>query len=324
MANGFFLGGVQEGMAANAKRDLEERTLASDTSLRSRGLDIQQGQLDRASQQSLDKRADEEIASTMSVVGETIKSAIQAGKDPQQILRTVQPLVDAAKLIASKVGRNPAALDAQVKTQLFQPTATEIGTAKGTEKAATTIAEQKGLADAGVEISPFKDPKDKVSAENALRDDFLKQAQNFVTMRDAKNRIDNLEPTGAGDMALVFQYMKMLDPGSTVREGEYATAVNAAGVPSAIQGIYNRVVGGGQLGAEARKQITSQANKIYDTAALQHDKLQTKFAGVAKRQGLNPDNVVIDLSPAATGFDARFDAATPGGVRYRLVKPSSK
>ena len=46
--------------------------------------------------------------------------------------------------------------------------------------------------------------------------------------------------TGAGDAAIVFGYMKMLDPTSVVREGEQATTRNAVGVPEAIRGMYNQ------------------------------------------------------------------------------------
>jgi len=34
--------------------------------------------------------------------------------------------------------------------------------------------------------------------------------------------------------------MKILDPGSVVREGEFATAQNSAGIPERIRAKYNR------------------------------------------------------------------------------------
>jgi hypothetical protein len=36
-------------------------------------------------------------------------------------------------------------------------------------------------------------------------------------------------PNAQGDMAMIYAFMKMLDPGSVVRESEYATAQNAGG-----------------------------------------------------------------------------------------------
>lgn len=38
-------------------------------------------------------------------------------------------------------------------------------------------------------------------------------------------------PSAANDLAMIFAYMKMLDPGSVVREQEFANAQNAAGIP---------------------------------------------------------------------------------------------
>jgi len=39
----------------------------------------------------------------------------------------------------------------------------------------------------------------------------------------------------------------MLDPGSVVRESEFATAQNAAGVPDQVRNMYNKVLSGTRL-----------------------------------------------------------------------------
>ncbi len=311
MASGFFAGGMAEGLQSSAELGLKRDTLSQDTGLRTRALDIQEQGQKNAMQRDMLTRADTQIDATMKIVGETISEAIKAGKDPVVIQKAIAPLVESAKSLASKSGRDPSALDSQVIAQLVQPTTVQAKTVEGEGKAASSIAEDKALKAAGEEgLGNFKSKQDKVTAEGALRDDYLKQAKDYITIRDAKNKLDHLETTGAGDMALVFTYMKILDPGSTVREGEYATAVNAAGVPSAIQALYNRAVGGGQLGEQARKEIKSQAEKLYQSQALQHDKLTTSFAGIAKRQGMNVNNVIPDLLPAGV---------TPGGIKFKVV-----
>ena len=321
MANGFFLGGVQEGMAANAKRDLDERTLTSDTGLRSRGLDIQQGTLDRANQQDITKRADEEIANTMSVVTETIKAGVLAGRDPVKIQQTVAPLVDTAKAIASKVGRNPASLDAQVKATLFAPTSTETGAAKGTEKASATIAEEKALSAAGVDPSRFKEHKDKVAAENTLRDDYLKESKSFTTARDYRGNMQAL-PTdvnkwnGADDIVAVFAFMKMQDPNSAVMPGEQANANNAGGVPEAVRGLYNRLLGGGTLGEGARKDLRSTSENVFQQRVKLYNDTTKQFEGIAKRQGLNPKNIIIEYNSAAPAA-----TAPPAGGGVGTIPP---
>lgn len=327
MANGFFLGGMSDGISSSRKQGLAELANEQDVGLRTRALDITEKNANRVAGQKDTERYDGLISDTMTQVSEIVKAGIAGGKDVATIQKAVAPLVQSAKDIAARVGRNPAALDAQVDALLTQPdmvtAATVAGTAKGAGQAAAAIAETRALNAAGYEAGgTIKDPKDRAAAENSLRDDFTKQAQPFVIQRDAKARLDNIETTGAGDMALVFTYMKLLDPTSTVREGEYATAANAAGVPSAIQGLYNKMIGGGQLDDKARNQIKSQANKFYESSAKQFDKLQTQFAGIAKRQGLKVDNVVIDLTPAEqTGkdtFNKRFEGTTPGGLKFRV------
>jgi len=324
MANGFFLGGAAEGMADAEKQRLARETLATETGLRERGLGIQErgasvqeraqalsekNSARVAGQQGLE-RVDKQIAETMATVSETVKQGLAAGRDPATIQKAIAPLVDSAKRLAPYAKRDPAAIDAQVGALLTGPTqaeavgatlATETARAQGKEtgEGLGKAAAAKALAAAGV-VDPnagFKDKGQMVTAEGSLRDDYVKQSQSFITVRDAKNRLDNLEKTGAGDMTLVFQFMKMLDPGSTVREGEYASAANSAGVPSSVQALYNKAIGEGSIGTKARKEILGQANKIFESAAVQHDKATTTFANISKRLGLNPDNVVIDLSP---------------------------
>ncbi len=333
MANGFFQGGMAEGMQNAAELGLKRDALTAETGLKTRGLDLQErqigqtGELQRkqlalqeqsqshAANREVLTRADKQTDDTMGVISETIKGALASNKDPILVQKAIQPLLDSAKSLAAKAGRNPDALDAAVTAQLVQPTGTEAATAKGTGSGTAKVAEGKVLAAGGVEPD-FKEIKDKVTAENALRDDYLKQAGTFITIRDGKNRLDSLEKSGAGDMSLVFQFMKMLDPTSTVREGEYASAANSGGVPSAIQGYYNKALGEGVIGDKARADILKQANKFYEKAAIQHDKLTTQFSDIAKRQKLNPDNVTVNLMPAG----ADDWQTTPGNTKFRIAK----
>lgn len=336
MAGGFFLGGVAEGMGDAEKRALERDRLTSETGLRTRALDLTETKnkadigINERAQTLAEKNAarsagmqgaatvDKHIAETMAVVGETIKTAVAAGRDPATIQKAVAPLVESAKRLAARAGRDPAVFDAQVGAMLTSPTLVEVAGAKGTAAGVEKVATAKALTAAGFEDEHggFKTKDEKVKAENTLRDDFVKQSQPFISMRDAKNRLDNLEKTGAGDMTLVFQFMKMLDPGSTVREGEYASAANSGGVPSSVQALYNKAIGEGSIGDKARKEILGQANKIFESAATQHDKTATTFAAIAKRYKLDPNNVAIDLAPTGKAISG----VTPSGLKFTVGK----
>ena len=96
----------------------------------------------------------------------------------------------------------------------------------------------------------------------------------------------------------------MLDPGSTVREGEFANAQNAAGVPDQIRNLYNKLITGERLNPTQRADFLSQAEAQFGRAQRRQRGLVNVFTGRAQRAGLNPDDVVID-------YDKVFAAPTP-------------
>lgn len=319
MANGFFLGGMAEGIESSNKQALAERTQAADVGLRTRGLDIQEQSLKRAEQQDYIKRGDELIANTMASVSETIKSAVTVGKDPAAVLKLVTPMVEDAKNLAARIGRDPRAIDAQVQALTLSPTGTETATAAGRAEGTKTAVSQQtaeGILNpgAGGDGGGFIiDPAKRGEAENKLRDFYTAQSKDFKTLRDFKDRVDVAGDTGAGDISLIFSFMKILDPSSTVREGEFATARNAAGVPSAITAVWNKIVGEGQISPTARKEFRAEVEKIYTKAASRQSDLTNKLSAIAKRQGLNPKNIIIDSDTAPAM------QTTPGGTSFRVL-----
>ena len=130
-------------------------------------------------------------------------------------------------------------------------------------------------------------------------------------------------------MSLIFSYMKMLDPGSTVREGEFATAQNAAGVPTQVRNVYNRAKTGQMLAPEQRADFLNQSERIYSAQAESQSLLEEEYRRLADRAGYDPEDVVIDyqgklrdFSSAETATDtpmisnqAEYDAL-PSGATY--------
>ena len=72
--------------------------------------------------------------------------------------------------------------------------------------------------------------------------------------------------SGPASIAMVFKFMKALDPTSVVREGEFATAENSAGVPEAVRNIYNKVASGERLGDKQQKEFVDTAKKLANSA----------------------------------------------------------
>ena len=104
--------------------------------------------------------------------------------------------------------------------------------------------------------------------ENSLRGQYLAQAKSFIDVRDATTRIRAVKQatTPAQQMALLYGYMKLLDPGTGVKEGEYASAENTTGIPGQIMNAYNKARVGTFLDAKQVQEFLQQAEEQYKGA----------------------------------------------------------
>lgn len=103
-------------------------------------------------------------------------------------------------------------------------------------------------------------------------------------------------PSAAGDIALIFNFMKMNDPGSVVREGEFATAQNAAGIPERIRAQYNRALRGERLTDVQRGDFVETSRGLLSAQLQAQGVADQQFREIAERQGLKPENVLIDFN----------------------------
>jgi hypothetical protein len=133
--------------------------------------------------------------------------------------------------------------------------------------------------------------------QTGLRKEFqaLPGVKRFGDIRAARQQIRtvalNPNPTAQDDIALIFSYMRMLDPGSVVREGEFATAQNATGVPSAILNAYNKALSGERLNPTQRRNMAQTAENLYRTERESYNGLATQYQDLARSQGIEPTTV---------------------------------
>jgi len=91
--------------------------------------------------------------------------------------------------------------------------------------------------------------------------------------------------------------MKMLDPGSTVMQGEQATAKNAAGVDERIRTLYNNWASGDQLSAEQRAGFVEASGKILLQSQRLQNEQQLRYQEIIDIQGLNPKTIFVGVKP---------------------------
>ena len=126
---------------------------------------------------------------------------------------------------------------------------------------------------------------------SGLRKEIDSENKDFIKVRDAYARTRSLDATAAGDMALVFNYMKMLDPGSTVREGEFANAQNATGIPGRIINLYNNARDGKLLSETQRKDFLTQADNLYKAQEAGAKRVVDQRVKIGERFGITEDDI---------------------------------
>lgn len=176
----------------------------------------------------------------------------------------------------------------------------------------------------------------KLFTGNSVVKDF-----NTATSQYEKLLTSSERETAAGDMSMIFTYMKILDPTSVVREGEQATASNAAGVPDRVRNFYNKTITGQKLTTKQRADFVQTGTQLYNTNIKQFDAFKNSFMPSLNEYKIEPNKVflssdlrpkqvklkdgsIIDSSQASViGFDSATKSIIyqlPDGRQFKIKK----
>jgi len=162
------------------------------------------------------------------------------------------------------------------------------------EKAKLDLEKTKAEAE-GTSTAPDTDQETK------LRSEFRDLSKDFRIVRDAWGNIqsaarmaENPAYQGSADLALIFSFMKLLDPGSVVREQEFANAQNAAGIPDRIRAEYNRIKNGGRLAPDQRNSFVAQGKSLFVQRKKTQAQLASEYTRLANASNARPELVITD------------------------------
>jgi hypothetical protein len=134
-----------------------------------------------------------------------------------------------------------------------------------------------------------------------LRSDFRAEPiyKGFEETKAAKLQIDQAAKmaTPAGDLAAATKIMKILDPGSVVRESELGMAMAATGVEDKVRNYAQMVIDGTKLTPNQRKDFTDLSSKLYNASAEQFNQKRDEYSGIAQRNKLDVDAAVGGAAP---------------------------
>jgi hypothetical protein len=145
----------------------------------------------------------------------------------------------------------------------------------------------------------------QISEEARLRGEFVKRTEDVTS---AKRNYDLIETSaaddsGAGDIALVTSFMKMLDPGSVVRETEFATARDTGGLFARLKAAATKIEDGRFLSPDQRQDFVRLSGQYLQAAQREQDAVRQSFEQIVENYKLNPVNVF--------GSDAVTDTLEP-------------
>lgn len=116
------------------------------------------------------------------------------------------------------------------------------------------------------------------------------------SMDDHYRRIAGVETkTPAGQMSMVFAYMKMLDDGSVVRESEYATAARTAGLYDRAATYMEKLKNGTILSPQQIEEFKQSAEQIMNEVRKKQSDFDTEYKGLAEAYGMNPERVAYGV-----------------------------
>ena len=183
----------------------------------------------------------------------------------------------------------------------------EAKTALDKQRQEQEMALEKAKLEQAMEIAKMQYGNEQtgkvIDREMKLSKDFRAGSKAFGEARLNYERVvanaTTKRPTGATDIALIFNFMKMLDPTSVVRESEFQAAAGASPLLLRLGAEYNKLFRkeAEKLPDATRRQFFQAATETYVPYVEGQERLEADFRTEAERFGLNPDNVVRSKVP---------------------------
>ncbi len=160
--------------------------------------------------------------------------------------------------------------------------------------------------------------------EMDLRKEFDAQPEvkNFRVISTAARQLNSLTtgtPSAQKDISIVYAYMRANDPNSVVREGEFATAQNAASLPDTVRNQINKVISGQRLNPEQRANMVKTIKQIAAASGERFATVSDNYRTYAQQAGANPDHIVkYERKTTSPTSAAPAKAVTPPANRKPL------
>lgn len=149
-----------------------------------------------------------------------------------------------------------------------------------------------------------------LAAADRLRNDFTSNqvVKDYNIQRAGYEQSQIIDPNTANpqeDMALIFSFMKILDPGSVVREGEFATAQKYTSFLDGLGVKLDTVTKGNLLSTKQRENIRNAMQSKFNLSQSAYDKVVKSFETQGRNAKVDPQDFIIDYSVNTPSGDSR-------------------
>lgn len=147
------------------------------------------------------------------------------------------------------------------------------------------------------DISPYQ----RIQVESGLRDDYRADSKNYAEIKRQSAIIKSAlaDPSAAGTLSAATAYMKMLDPGSVVRESELGMAMQAQGMIDRLQSYWTTIEMGKVLTPTQKADFARLSDQYLKAAEDAQRNLNARYSELATGAGIDPKRVVMyDVKPS--------------------------
>jgi len=182
---------------------------------------------------------------------------------------------------------------------------------------AALSAQQKRAGAANIQNGTFNTDTKLFEGEQGLRKEF-KDTPTAKAYNEVKFAYDQVStalknPSAANDLTAATKFMKILDPGSVVRESELGLAMSATGLFDRVGNYYSQLITGQRLTPSQREDFYRSATQLYNAALQPYSATRAQYEDVTKRYGFDPARVLGGEAPKPIPerkLDAKTDPAS--------------
>ena len=160
----------------------------------------------------------------------------------------------------------------------------------------TLLGAKKQIAQSGASSVNINNGQKGFENELKLRGDFKQEPvyKAHQEMQSAHSQIKQslAQASPAGDLAGATKIMKLLDPGSVVRESELGMAMAATGLLDRVQNYASNIISGNKLTPKQRQEFQQLADALYGESVKAYNSKRGEYQKLGAEYGLNADRAV--------------------------------